>query len=189
MFPNTPKKLFAEWIPTFNNGEYHIEIESDGTDFGVKDTLVNPYINLEVKSLKTIDVDAYWNLTNPGDFTVYKDTDIHVDLDFAIGEWVAELDVEPTATKVSTSWFIDVSGYMSIDTDWEPFSTMDLTIKGPTIGLYVAGESFKSQDFKIAWTLWPPQEWDLTITGQADASEITAIYIFLIDNWYRLWPL
>jgi len=186
---NTPKRIFAEWIPTFKNGEYHIEIDSDGTDFGVKDTLVNPYINLEVKSLKTIDVDAYWNLSNPGDFIVYKDTDIHVDLDFTIGEWAAELDVEPTAKNISTSWYIDVSGYMTVDTNWEPFSAIDLTIKGPLVGLYVSGESFKSEDFKISWTLWPPQEWDLTITGKIDASEITSIYVYLIDNWYRLWPL
>ncbi len=185
---NTPKRIFAEWIPTFLNGEYHIDIDSNGTDFGIKDTLVNPYINLEVKSLKTIEVDAYWNLTNPGDFTVYKDTDIHVDLDFSIGEWVANLDVEPIAKNISTSWFIDISGYLTIDTNGEPFSIMDLTVKGPLIGLRIIGESFKSEDAKISWTLWPPQEWDLTITGWVIASEISSIDIYLIDSWYHLWP-
>jgi hypothetical protein len=186
---NTPTRLYAEWIPTFINGEYHIELDSEGTDFILKDDLDNPYINLEVNSLQTINVDAYWNLSNPGDFAVYKDTDVHVDLNFSIGDWIARLDVEPIAKNITTTWFIDAAGYMSIDTNWEPFSTMILEIKGPNIGLWVSGESFKSEDFNIAWTLWPPQEWDLSITGSVDASEITSIYIYFIDRWYRLWPL
>jgi hypothetical protein len=186
---NTPRRLFAEWLPTFYNGEYHIELDSEGTDFILMDNPSNPFINLELRSLETINVDAYWNLTNPGDFTVYKDTDVHVDLDFVIGDWTAKLDVEPTAKNISTTWYIDVSGYLSIDTDWEPFSTMVLEIKGPNVGLWVSGESFKSEDFNIGWTLWPPQNWDLSITGYVDASEISSIYIYLIDSWYRLWPL
>jgi hypothetical protein len=186
---NTPTRLFAEWIPTFFNGEYHIELDSEGTDFILKDDPNNPYINLEINSLKTINVDAYWNLSNPGDFAVYKDTDVHVDLNFTIGDWKARVDVEPTAKNITTTWSIDTAGYMSIDTNWEPFSTMIFEIKGPNIGLWVSGESFKSEDFNIGWTLWPPQDWDLSITGWMDASEITSIYIYLIDRWYRLWPL
>jgi hypothetical protein len=185
---NTPRRVFAEWTPTFTNGNFYVEMESEGTDFIVRDSLDNPYINLEVRSLKTIDVDTYWNLTNPGDFTVYKDTDIHIDLDFTIGDWIAKIDAEPVAKNISTSWFIDVTGYLTIDTDWEPFSTIDLTIKGPLVGAHISGDSFKSQDLDISWTLWPPQEWDLVITGYVDASEITSIDLYLINNWYHLWP-
>ena len=78
---------------------------------------------------------------------------------------------------------------MSIDTDWEPFSDLVLEIKGPNVGVWVQGESFKSEDFNIGWTLWPPQDWDLTITGDIDPSEINRIYIYFIDSWYRIWPL
>lgn len=184
---NTPRKIYATWSPTLSDGEYHLEIDSDGTDFILKDKMDNPLINLEVSSLKTIDIDAYWNLTNPGDFTVYKDNDINIALKFEIEQWVAQLSAKPDANYVSTSWFINTTGYLTIDTNGESFNTMDLLVKGPIIGLDTIGEGYKAQDFKLAWTLWPPQEFELKVEGWLDFISVD-IDIYLIDNWYHLWP-
>ena len=134
---NTPRRIFAEWIPTLTNGEYHIEIDSGGTDFIVKNSPDNPSINFELNGLETIVIDAYWNLTNPGDFTVYKNNTLkNVELDFNIGGWSVQLNAQPTANYISTTWLIAVSGYLTIDTNWEPFSSIDLLVKGPTVGLH-----------------------------------------------------
>ena len=184
---NTPRRVYAEWIPSLEDGEYHIDIDSDGTDFIIRDSEVNPIVNFEVSGLKSIDLDAYWNFTNPGTFTVYKDNELNVDINLSIGGWVAKLNAQPTANYLTTSWLIDTSGYLSIDTDWVPLSTMDLLIKGPLIGLRTVGESYKAEDFKVTWNLWPPQEIDLDITGQIDFITVN-MDLFLIDTWYHLWP-
>jgi hypothetical protein len=184
---NTPRRMYAEWIPTLNNGEYHIEIDSDGTDFIVRDTETNPFVNFEITEIETVDFDAYWNFTNPGTFTVYKNKEINFGLDFSIGTWIAQLNVQPSANFFETTWLIDNTGYLTIDTNYEPLTTVGLLIKGPLVGLHTIGEGFKADDLDISWTLWPPQEFDLDITGMVDFISIS-IEIFLIDNWYHLWP-
>ena len=184
---NTPKRIYARWIPLLNNGEYHIEIESEGTNFYLRDSETNPIINFEVNGLETIDIDAYWNLTNPGDFIVYKNNDLKVELDFNIESWVAQLDAEPIAKKISTSWDIASTGYLTFDTDWEPFSTVDLLIKGALAGLHINSQTFKSDDFAVHWTLWPPQDIYVYFTGLVDFVSI-AIDVYLFNQWVHLWP-
>jgi hypothetical protein len=184
---NTPRRIYAEWIPSLDNGEYHIDIDSDGTDFIIRDAEINPIVNFEVTGIKSIDLDAYWNFTNPGTFTVYKNNELNVDINLSIGSWVAKLNAKPTANYLTTSWLIDTSGYMTIDTNWVSLSTMDLLIKGPLIGLRTIGESFKAQDYKVTWNLWPPQEVDLDITGDLNFISVN-MDLYLIDGWYHLWP-
>ncbi len=185
---NTPTKIFAEWTPTLMDGSYSISIESDGTDFILKNSLINPTITLTVNNIENIDISASWNLTNPGDFTVEKNSELDIDLEFKIGEWIAKLNAKPTANYLSTSWLIDVTGYLRIDTNDQSLSTIDLLIKGGDLGLKIIGESFKAEDFSLGWTLWPPIEWDLDVSGKLNFLSL-AIEIFLNGNWHHLWPL
>lgn len=184
---NTPRRVYAEWIPSLDNGEYHIEIDSDGTDFIIRDSEINPIVNFEVSGLKSIDLDAYWNFTNPGTFTVYKNNELNVDINLSIGSWIARLNAQPTANYLTTSWLIDTAGYLSIDTNWVPLSSMDLLIKGPLVGLHTIGESYKAEDFKVTWNLWPPKEIDVDVSGDLDFISVN-MDLFLIDDWYHLWP-
>ena len=185
---NTPTKIFAEWTPTLMDGSYSISIESEGTDFILKNSLTDPTINLTVNNIENIGINASWNLTNPGDFTVVKNSELDVDLEFNIGEWNAKLDVQPKADYISTSWLIDVSGYLTIDTDGLPLNTINLLIKGEDLGFHTIGETFESEDFSLSWTLWPPEELDLDISGFIDFAEI-AIDVYLSGwGWLRLWP-
>jgi len=185
---NTPTKIFAEWTPTLMDGSYFISIESDGTDFILKNALTNPTVNLTVYNIENINISASWNLTNQGDFTVEKNSELDIDLEFKIGEWDAKLDVQPSANYISTSWKIGVSGYLAINTDRQPLNTINLLIKGKDLGFHTIGETFESEDFSLSWTLWPPEEWDLNNNGFIDFAEI-AIDIYLLDwGWLRLWP-
>jgi hypothetical protein len=185
---NTPRKIHAEWTPTFQNGSYGISIDSDGTDFTLKDRLENPVINLSVNNIASIDINATWNLTDPGDFTVIKNSGLNVDLEFRLDEWIAKLEAQPTATYISTTWQVDVKGYFTIDTNDEPLSTVDILIKGQDVGIEVIGESFKSEDFNISWTIWPIVEWDLDISGEIKFLSLS-IDLYLYGVWYHLWPL
>jgi len=185
---NTPKKIFAEWSPTLMDGSYSISIESDGTDFILKNSLIDPTINLTVNNIESIDISASWNLTNPGDFTVEKNSELNIDFEFKIGEWIAKLNAQPTAHYLSTSWLIDTTGYLQIDTNNQPLSKIDLIIKGEDIGMRTIGEYFKTEEFNLGWTLWPPIEWDLDVSGELDFASL-AIDVFLYGYWYHLWPL
>ena len=184
---NTPRRLFAEWTPTLANGYYSLEIDSDGTDFTLKDSLTDPYVDLVINDLKTIDIDATWNLTNPGDFTVRKYADLDIDLNFIIGKWNVELDARPTADYISTSWLINTTGYLTIDTGWKSLSTIDLLIKKENLGLHTIGETFKADNFKIEWAIWPIQDLYLDISGRKDFAS-ASIDIYLNGEWHRLWP-
>ena len=184
---NTPKRLYVEWIPTFRNGEYHLEIETNKTDIVIQDDVDNPTVVFIVKNLGNIDIDAYWNFSNPGDFIVYKDIDMNINLDFRIGDWVAKLNAQPQAYIVSTSWLIDTTGYITIDTDSLPLSTIDLLVKGEDLGVHTTGETFSTEDFRINWTIWPPAEWNVDVTGTIDFASIT-IDLYLNDEWHHLWP-
>jgi hypothetical protein len=184
---NTPKRIIAEWLPTIQNGEYHLEIETVETDLIFQDDLNNPTINLNINNLGNIDFDIYWNLTNPGSFTLNRDIDLDIDLNFLIENWSIELQAKPNANKIDTKWLIDTTGYLLIDTDFESFAEMDLLIKDENLGLHTDGKTFKSQDWRIDWTLWPPIEWNLQTQGIIEFSSIS-IDLFLNGGWLHLWP-
>jgi hypothetical protein len=184
---NTPTRVFAEWTPTLLDGFYSLDIESNGTDVIIQNSLTSPSIVLTVNNLGNFNFSTYWNLSNPGDFTVYKKRDLSVDLDFKIGEWVAKLKAQPTADVISTKWLINVTGYLTFDTNLQSLGTIDMLIKGKNLGLNTTGETFKAKDWRINWTIWPPAKWNLATTGTLTWSSI-AIDLYLHDNWLHLWP-
>ena len=138
---NTPTRVFAEWTPTVLKGFYSIDIESTGTDIIVQNSLIDPSIIFKVNDLGNFNFDTYWNLSNPGDFTVYKQRELSIDLDFKIGEWMAKLKAQPTADYIATKWLVDVTGYLAFDTNLQSLGTLDILIKGEDLGLQTIGET------------------------------------------------
>jgi hypothetical protein len=184
---NTPTRVFTEWTPTVLKGFYSIDIQSTGTDIVVQNSLTNPSIIFKVNDLGNFNFDTHWNLSNPGDFTVNKKSELSIDLNFTIGEWVAKLKAQPTADYISTKWLVDVTGYLTFDTNLQSLGTLDILIKGEAIGLQTIGETFKTENWRIDWTLWPPIEWNLVRTGTLTFTSIS-IDLYLNNNWRHLWP-
>jgi hypothetical protein len=184
---NTPTRVLAEWTPTLLEGFYSLDIESTGTDIIVQNSLTDPSIILKVNNLGNFNFATYWNFSNPGDFTINKKSELSVDLDFKIGEWVAKLKAQPTADYISTKWLIDVTGYLTFDTNLQSLGTIDILIKGEDLGLQTIGETFKAEDWRIDWTLWPPVELNLVRTGTLTFTSIS-IDLYLNNGWKHLWP-
>jgi len=182
-----PKQFFVEWDPSKEEGFYHLDIDAEGTDISLLDRLDNPSINLSIHGIEDVSFTAFWNFTNPGDFTVVKNTSFHIDLDFVIDVWEARIDAEPTAENIKITWLTDVSGYLTYDTDWAPLQGIDLLIKGSDLGIRMQGEFVKAEDWMIEWTLWPPVEWNLDTSGEIEFSSII-IDLFVEGAWLRLWP-
>ncbi len=188
LIENTPRKLAAEWVPSKENGSYHVSIDSDGTTVYLLNSLQNPTINLSINDLSTVDLTAFWNLTNPGDFEVFKDPSLHVDLDIIFEEWEAQLDAEPTAEHIYFSWKSNVSGFLTLDTNEQSLSNMDLLIRGPENGIKLFGETLSADDFHLEWTVWPLSEFYVNKTGSITFFSLT-IDVFVNDQWYHIWPL
>lgn len=187
LIQDLPRMVYAEWIPTKNNGYYHLIVDSDGTNIILRDSLDNTTVNLTVNDLKSINITAHWNLTNPGNFTVKKDPSLHIDLDVIIGEWEAKLDAEPVAEDISVEWYTNVTGFLAYDTNWQPLNEIDLLIKGSELGIRTLAETFKAEDFRLNWTIWPPVEWNIKTSGKIDFISIV-IEIYIDGEWYHLWP-
>ena len=187
LIDNIPRKIVAEWIPIRENGYYYLEVESEGTDISLLDTLVNPTINLSLNSVSDLNMKAYWNFTNPGDFRIIKEPSLNIEINVIIGEWEFILNAQPIAEDIKVSWLTDITGYLAYDTNWQPLNQMDLSVKGSDVGIRTVAEVFKSEDFRLDWTIWPPIEWNLEKSGEVDHISLL-IEIFIEGNWYRLWP-
>jgi hypothetical protein len=184
---NTPRKLSAEWIPSRENGFYHIDIDSDGTTVYVLNSLQSPTINLSIKELSSVDMTAFWNLTTPGYLQIRKNPSLHIDLDILFEDWEAQLDAEPTAEDIICTWNSNTSGYFSIDTNQQPLSNVDLLIKGPQNGVHLLGETLAADDFFLEWNVWPLSEFAINKSGSIDYFTLS-IDIFINGQWYHLWP-
>ncbi|HEC95143.1 MAG TPA: hypothetical protein ENI45_04165 [Thermoplasmatales archaeon] len=183
----TPRRLYATWEPSLVNGSYLLSTESEGTTFILQDNLVDPIINLTVRNLQTIDLRATWNLTQPGNFTLIKTGGLNVNLLFTLDEWRANINTELTAELLSVSWHLNVSGHMGVDTNWDPATTTTIEIRSDELGFKITAETLKAEDFLLQWVLWPPQEWDISWSGEIDFFSL-AIDIFVEGSWYHLWP-
>lgn len=187
LIKNTPRKLSAEWIPSRENGFYHVDIDSDGTSIYLLNSLQTPTINLSIQGLSTVDITSFWNLTNPGDLEVIKNPSLDIDLDIIFDEWVAQLDAKPTAENICCSWKSNVSGFLTLDTNQDPLSNIDLLIKGPESGVNIIGETLSAEDFQLIWTVWPLSEFNINKSGSLDFFSLS-IDVFVNDQWYHLWP-
>jgi len=184
---NTPRFIDASWIPSKENGIYDIEMDSDGTDIYLLDTLEQPSINLSLQDIAFVDMTAYWNLTDEGDLLVIKEPSLHIDLDILFDEWELRLDAEPVAERIFFAWKADTTGYLTLDTEWQPLSQIGLLVKGPDLGINTIGDSLKADDFHLEWTVWPPLEFDIDKTGSVDFIDLS-IDLFIYNYWYHLWP-
>jgi len=184
---NTPKKLYAEWIPTLLNGSISLNIESDGTDIILQDSLTNPITTLKINDLKTVNIDTNWNLSNPGNLIVKKELNLDANIDINIGEWNAKLQAEPSADYVEATWDLGLTGSFSIDTGWETLNSIDLLIQSSDKAISTEGETFRSDDYKLEWVLWPILQIKLIRYGQQESSAID-IDLYANDRWYNIWP-
>ncbi|KAA0007501.1 MAG: hypothetical protein FE035_01640 [Thermoplasmata archaeon] len=185
---NTPKKVEAKWNPMRLNGSYSLSVVSNNTRFMLRDTPFNPAVNLTVTAVQDLDLMATWNLSQPGNFTLTKSRGLVANLDFKIGDWYAKVNSRLSSDKLFLSWYLNVSGYISIDTDWQPASTTNVEMRSESRGFKVSAETLKAEDFLLQWVLWPPQEWNLSWSGEIDFVDLN-IDIFSEGSWYHLWPL
>ena len=184
---NLPTYFSTTWDPAKNDGFLDVDINSQGTNLQILNSLTDPTVFLTAHDIENVAFTAFWNLTNPGDFTIHKQESFHIDLEVVNDDWQAIIDAEPTAKDIKITWLTDISGYLTYDTDFQPLTTIDVLIKGSDLGIRTVGEYFKAEDFGLEWTLWPPVELNIQKSGNVDFQSLL-IEVFVQGNWYHLWP-
>lgn len=112
---------------------------------------------------------------------------LDANIEINIGEWNAKLQGEPSADYVEATWDLGLTGTFSIDTGWETLSSIDLLIQSSDKAISTEGETFKSDDYKLEWVLWPILQIKLIRYGQQESSAID-IDLYANDRWYNIWP-
>lgn len=184
---NTPKKIVASWKPSLTGGYYNANVISGGTEFTLQNDLVSPTKKFILTNLENIDFETTWDFTNPGVFIIEKTSGLNAILELQLEDWTATIDSKFTAEYIDLGWYLGTSGYLKIDTNWEPLTTVDISIMAPDIGLKTVGQSLKAEDFELFWTVWPPAEFDITKNGELDFTSVS-IDFFSDGNWYHIWP-
>ena len=181
---NTPRRISAEWNPSLLNGFCSIDIESEGTDFILKDSLIDPDVNLSINNLGSSDLTATWNLSQPGSFTLVKTPGTGVDIHLKMYDWIANISAEMTSEYLSFSWYLDMSGFLAIDTNWDPVAAVEIEIRAEGIGIGIIAEPLRAEDFYLEWTVSPLQiDWQ----GFIDPLSMD-IYLFLESiGWIQIW--
>jgi hypothetical protein len=179
---NTPRKIVAEWYPSKVNGFYHLAIDSDGTKFVLQDSPKDPSVAFALENLETIDFSASWNLTNPGRLEIEKTSGVNIYLKFKMEEWTLKLDSQFTSDYLALDWNINSSGYLGIDTNWEPITTINLTIiLKELLGFSTVAKVLRAENFCLSWILGE----DISVVGKLDFLAI-AIDVYLAGKWYHL---
>ncbi len=181
---NPPKKIYAEWIPTKNNGYLKLITQStEATSITLQNQLINPTINISLKNIRNVDFKSYWNLTNPGTFKIIRNSSINLDIHSFIEEWETRINITSLSKNLDIKWKLNTTGYIFYNTNLESIKTVDLLIKTNTIGIRTKADIFKAEDFKLNWD----ENWNITSSGRIDFSTIS-IDIYLNGKWYHIWP-
>jgi hypothetical protein len=86
-------------------------------------------------------------------------------------------------------WDIGTSGKVYLDTNWEYFTTFDFEIWNPITqnGIEIIIGGLRAEDWSVAWTIWPPEEWSLQFDGSLQIINVD-IWVCKNGDW-QLLPL
>ena len=179
---NPPKEIYAEWIPTKNNGYLKLITNSTGTSLTLQDKLVNPTVNISLENIGNTDFISHWNLTNPGTLRVIRNSSVNLVIHAFIEEWETKINTS-LLHNLNIKWDVNKTGYIFCDTNWKSIKTVDILIKAQSIGVKIKADTFKAEDFQLNWD----EEWNRTSIGTIDFLSIS-IDLYLNDVWYHIWP-
>ena len=156
------------------------------------------YVANHIKFSKLIDgewkdLDVRWNLVQQNKWIKFvRDPDFDLKIKLFNTEifgfsFSSEINLMQS-TLLELRWDIDVTGSVFIDTNWEYLSSINFLI-GPNygIGLNVTVYGLRAENWRVEWTAWPPEEWNVVTHGSLDAGGIE-VEFYYDGDWHHLWP-
>ena len=182
--------------------DFYIKKLSNGKlDWGGNIWFVNGLVFSKMVDEDTwIDFEVNWNLAAEGEIEFIIDDGFEDDWEIDTKIKGADIDISVTdvAEYVRFAWDLEnpltTSGYVQIDTNSDPISQIDLTIKKDNLGYYplwgihTFAYGLAAEDYQIYWDFFaPPEEWILYETGWIQPGSIQDLDIGFLGNWYIIY--
>ena len=182
--------------------DFYINKLSNGKlDWSGKLWIVNGLVFSKMVDEDTwIDLEVNWDLAAEGQIEFYIDDGFEDDweIDTKIKGTDIDIIVTDIADYVRFGWDLEnpltTSGYVQIDTNSDPISEIDLTIKNDNLGYYplwgihTLAYGLAAENYQVYWDFFaPPEEWILYETGWLQPGTIEDLDIGFLGNWYIIY--
>lgn len=101
-------------------------------------------------------------------------------------KFTAEFDFM-NSEYLEVKWNIGVTGKVSIDTDWDYLTTIDIFIDHSSGKVDLTASGLKAENWWVKWTAWPPSDWNIETGGMIDWTDIV-IDVYYNGEWKHVWP-
>jgi hypothetical protein len=101
-------------------------------------------------------------------------------------KFVADFDFM-NSEYLEVKWNIGITGKISIDTDWDYFTTIEIFIDHSSGKVDITANGLKAENWWVKWTAWPPSDWNIETGGMIDWTEIV-IDVYYNGEWKHVWP-
>ena len=101
-------------------------------------------------------------------------------------KFVADFDFM-NSEYLEVKWNLGITGKISIDTDWDYFTTIDIFIDHASGKIDITANGLKAENWWVKWTAWPPGEWNIETGGMIDWTGIV-IDVYYNGEWKHVWP-
>ena len=173
--------------------DFYIRKLSGEFEFGGQLQLASGITFSKLENNDWKDLSVEWDLTSDEKiirFTRDPDFDLEINLfsvDILGFTFSSQIDLM-YGEYIEIKWDIGTTGAVSIDTDWEYIASISFTV-GPDygIGLDFTIYTLRAQDWRLEWTAWPPQQWNIEEYGTKQYGGVE-IDIYYDGSWHDLWP-
>ncbi|KYK24215.1 hypothetical protein AYK24_06490 [Thermoplasmatales archaeon SG8-52-4] len=138
------------------------------------------------------DFDIQWNFQGQEKWIKFErdpafDFTLNMGPAYILGfKFTAEFDFM-SSEYLEVKWNIGVTGRISIDTDWDYFTTIDIFIDHSSGKVDITANGLKAENWWVKWTAWPPSEWNIETGGMIDWTGLV-IDVFYNGEWKHVWP-
>jgi len=173
--------------------EFYINnTDNDEFDWGGQIFIANQLTFSKLISGDWKDFDIQWNFQGQEKWIKF-DRDPAFDFTLNMGpayilgfKFVADFDFM-NSEYLEVKWNIAISGKISIDTDWDYFTTIDIFIDHTSGKVDITANGLKAENWWVKWTAWPPSDWNIETGGMIDWTEII-IDVYYNGEWKHVWP-
>jgi len=169
---------------------FYIKKVDNKLEWGGKLYLANHLIFSKLINDEWKDLDVQWDIQDDEKMIKFEsefDLTLNI-LSADILGFTINTDVDLT-DYLEIRWKLETgSKLFYLDTNGDTIANIVFTIVHDTgLGIQVIGGGVQAEGFQVSWTLWPPQEANVSVSGYIDYESI-GIYASLGGDWYKVWP-
>jgi hypothetical protein len=171
---------------------YINRVGTDEFEWGGKIYIANQLTFSKLASYDWRDFNVQWNYQGSEKWIKF-DRDPTFDLTITLGsahilgyKFTSEINLV-NAEYFEFKWDLGISGKISIDTNWDSLSTIDLLIEYDTRKVDITANGLRAENWWVSWTAWPPAQVNIQSSGSIQWSGIQ-LDVYYNGEWKHVWP-